>query len=135
VLVEENHSYPEVIGNSAMPNFNSLAAQYGLATQHFAVAHRSIPNYLLLTTGLTESFDEHAADHYLRRGQSSRPRPRGWTPRHRHRQPQSQKKGFQSTNTYQHQSLVRLILAGSGVNSLPGLSAVVPDMAEFFTGP
>ncbi len=58
LLVEENHSYSEVIGNSSMPNFNSLAAQYGLATQSFAVAHPSIPNYLMLTTGLTESFDD-----------------------------------------------------------------------------
>jgi hypothetical protein len=45
LLVEENHSYSQVIGNSAMPNFNSLAAQYGLATEYFAVAHPSIPNY------------------------------------------------------------------------------------------
>jgi phosphatidylinositol-3-phosphatase len=27
LLVEENHSYSEVIGNSAMPNFNRLGAQ------------------------------------------------------------------------------------------------------------
>jgi acid phosphatase len=45
------------------------------------------------------------------------------------------KKGFQSSNTYQHQSTLRLILAGSGVNSFPGLSAGAPDMTEFFTGP
>ena len=41
-----------------MPNFKRLAAQYGLATQYSAVAHPSIPNYLMLTTGLTESFDD-----------------------------------------------------------------------------
>jgi phosphatidylinositol-3-phosphatase len=58
LLVEENHSYSEVIGNCAMPNFKRLAAQYGLATQYSAVAHPSIPNYLMLTTGLTESFDD-----------------------------------------------------------------------------
>jgi hypothetical protein len=45
------------------------------------------------------------------------------------------KKGIQSTNTCQHPSTLRLILAGSGVNSFPGLSAVAPDMTEFFTGP
>ena len=45
------------------------------------------------------------------------------------------KKGFQSTNTYQHPSTLRLILAGSGVNSFPGLSAVAPDMTEFFIVP
>jgi hypothetical protein len=32
LVVEENHSYSEVIGNSAMPYLNSLASQYGLAT-------------------------------------------------------------------------------------------------------
>jgi acid phosphatase len=44
------------------------------------------------------------------------------------------KKGFQSTNTYQHQSTLRLILAASGVSNFPGLSSVAPDMTEFFTG-
>jgi hypothetical protein len=44
------------------------------------------------------------------------------------------KKRFQSSNTYQHQSTLRLILTGSGVNSFPGLSAGTPDMTEFFTG-
>jgi hypothetical protein len=45
------------------------------------------------------------------------------------------KEGFQSTNAYQHQSTLRLILAGCGVNSFPGLSALAPDRTEFFTGP
>jgi hypothetical protein len=59
LVVEENHSYSEVIGNSAMPYLNSLATQYGLATQYFADGHPSMPNYLMLTTGLTESFDDN----------------------------------------------------------------------------
>ena len=59
LVVEENHSYSDVIGNSSMPYFNSLASQYGLATQYFANAHPSIPNYLMLTTGLTETFDDN----------------------------------------------------------------------------
>mgnify|MGYP002401930681 CR=1 FL=1 len=58
LLVEENHSYSDVIGNVSMPYFNSLASQYGLATQYFANGHPSIPNYLVLTTGLTETFDD-----------------------------------------------------------------------------
>jgi phosphatidylinositol-3-phosphatase len=58
LVVEENHSYSEVIGNSSMPYFNSLASQYGLATQYFADAHPSLPNYLMLTTGLIETFDD-----------------------------------------------------------------------------
>lgn len=51
LLVEENHSYSSVIGSSAMPYLNSLAKQYGLATQYFANTHPSIGNYFMLTTG------------------------------------------------------------------------------------
>jgi phosphatidylinositol-3-phosphatase len=58
LVVEENHSYADVIGSSSMPYFNSLASQYGLATQYFADAHPSIPNYLMLTTGLIETLDD-----------------------------------------------------------------------------
>jgi phosphatidylinositol-3-phosphatase len=51
VVVEENHSYSSVIGNSAMPYLNSLASQYGLATKYYANTHPSIGNYFMLTTG------------------------------------------------------------------------------------
>jgi acid phosphatase len=61
LLVEENHSYSDVIGSSAMPYLNSLASQYGLATQYFANGHPSIPNYLMLTTGQMETFDDNFA--------------------------------------------------------------------------
>jgi hypothetical protein len=256
LLVEENHSYSEVIGNSAMPNFNRLAAQYGLATQYFAVAHPSIPNYLMLTTGLTESFDDgfsgiisddnvvrefvkagktwkcyaesipapgyigadsgvyvrrHNPFSYLGDVQNSSAQAANIVPftqfatdlannalpqysfiapnvdddAHNGSLAQADtwlqsnvivpltaspafqgtlliitfdegnqadldhggghvatvmvspkaKKGFQSSNPYQHQSTLRLILAGSGVNGFPGLSAGAPDMTEFFTGP
>jgi phosphatidylinositol-3-phosphatase len=61
LVIEENHSYSEVIASSAMPYLNSLASQYGLATQYFANAHPSMPNYLMLTTGQMESFDDNFA--------------------------------------------------------------------------
>jgi phosphatidylinositol-3-phosphatase len=61
LVIEENHSYSEVIGNASMPYLNSLASQYGLAKQYFADAHPSLPNYLVLTTGLTETFDDNFA--------------------------------------------------------------------------
>jgi phosphatidylinositol-3-phosphatase len=51
VVMEENTGYSSVVGNSAMPYLNSLAATYGLATQYYANAHPSIPNYLMLTSG------------------------------------------------------------------------------------
>ena len=55
LVVEENHSYGDVINNSSMPYLNSLASQYGLATQYFANLHPSLPNYLMLTTGQMET--------------------------------------------------------------------------------
>lgn len=51
VLVEENHSFNDVIGNANMPYLNSLASANGLATQYYADAHPSLPNYFVLTTG------------------------------------------------------------------------------------
>src|ERR1700686_3882668 len=51
IVVEENHAYSSVIGNSAMPYTNSLAQQYSLATQYYADRHNSLPNYCMLTTG------------------------------------------------------------------------------------
>lgn len=51
LLMEENHSYSSVIGNSSMPYLNSLAQKYGLATSYFANTHPSIGNYFELTTG------------------------------------------------------------------------------------
>src|SRR5438094_3939885 len=43
------------------------------------------------------------------------------------------KPGYQSTTLYQHQSTLRLILKGLGVNVFPGAAASAPDMSEFFT--
>ena len=51
VVVEENHSYSQIIGNSSMPYFNSLAQKYGLAVNYYANTHPSIGNYFMLTTG------------------------------------------------------------------------------------
>jgi uncharacterized protein YjdB len=50
VVLEENTNYADVTTTS-MPYLMGLAAQYGLATQYYAVTHPSIGNYLMLTTG------------------------------------------------------------------------------------
>ena len=42
------------------------------------------------------------------------------------------KRGYQSTTTYQLQSLLRLSLEGLGVKVWPGAAATAPSMAEFF---
>jgi phosphatidylinositol-3-phosphatase len=51
LVMEENHSYSSVIGSSSMPYLNSLANEYGLATEYFGNTHPSIGNYFELTTG------------------------------------------------------------------------------------
>lgn len=255
LVMEENHSYNEVIGNPSMPYFNSLASQYGLAKQYFANAHPSMPNYLMLTTGQMETFDDNFsgtisddnvvrelvkagktwkayeesipsagylgadAPPYLRRhnpfsylsdvqndsSQAANIVPftqfaadlaNDTLPQYAFISPDvnndahngtlaqadswlqnniapliasstfqhgglliitfdegnqidldhggghvatiiisSKGKGnFQSQNEYQHQSTLRLILAGSGVDTFPGLAADAADMTEFFTG-
>jgi hypothetical protein len=58
LVVEENSSYADVIGSSEMPYLNSLASQYGVATQYFANTHPSIGNYFVLTTGQIVTNDD-----------------------------------------------------------------------------
>src|SRR4051812_14345 len=51
VVFEENSNYSDIIGNGSMPYINSLASQYGLATNYYANTHPSIGNYFMMTTG------------------------------------------------------------------------------------
>jgi len=53
VVVEENHGFTDMIGNSAAPNLNALAGQFGLATNYFGVGHPSEANYVALLGGST----------------------------------------------------------------------------------
>ena len=50
VVVMENRSPAEALD---APYVGKLAHQYGMATNYFAVAHPSLPNYLALTSGST----------------------------------------------------------------------------------
>lgn len=54
VIVMENRGYSQVIGNTAAPFINSLASQYAVAAQYFAIAHPSQPNYLSMWSGSTQ---------------------------------------------------------------------------------
>ncbi len=58
ILLEENHSYPSVIGNSSMPYLNSLPTTYAYAQGYYADTHPSIGNYFMLTTGQIISIDD-----------------------------------------------------------------------------
>ena len=51
IVTEENHDYADVLDSAGMPYLDSLAEQYGLATQYYANTHPSIGNYFMLGTG------------------------------------------------------------------------------------
>lgn len=54
LIVMENSSYSDIVGNSNAPYINSLIATYGLATNYRGVARPSEPNYLALFSGSTQ---------------------------------------------------------------------------------
>ena len=54
LIVMENSSYTDIVGNSNAPYLNSLIANYGLATNYRGVARPSEPNYLALFSGSTQ---------------------------------------------------------------------------------
>jgi hypothetical protein len=51
IVVEENRSHANIIGNKSAPFLNSLAANGAMMTQSFAETHPSEPNYLALFAG------------------------------------------------------------------------------------
>jgi hypothetical protein len=51
VLMMENESQSELIGNRNAPNTNALASQYGSATSSYSIGHPSLPNYLEMLSG------------------------------------------------------------------------------------
>jgi hypothetical protein len=50
----ENQSIQHIIGNASLPYTNRIAGQCGLATNFFAEAHPSLPNYIAMTSGATQ---------------------------------------------------------------------------------
>ncbi|MBO0769267.1 MAG: hypothetical protein J2O48_11350 [Solirubrobacterales bacterium] len=53
VVMEENHSYSDIIGSSQAPYLNQLAGQGASMTSSYAVTHPSEPNYMALFAGST----------------------------------------------------------------------------------
>ena len=58
VVPLENTNYSEVIGSPSMPFLNSLLAKGSLAANYFANSHPSIPNYFIMTTGISVTTDD-----------------------------------------------------------------------------
>jgi hypothetical protein len=63
IVMEENHSYNEIIGSSSAPYINSLANQGALFTQSFGVTHPSEPNYLAFFSGSTQGITNDSCPH------------------------------------------------------------------------
>jgi phosphatidylinositol-3-phosphatase len=59
VLMLENRSYEQVIGSRDAPFLNRLARRYALATNYFAIGHRSLPNYIAVTGGATSGINDN----------------------------------------------------------------------------
>ncbi len=53
VVIDENKSADEIIGNKAAPEINRLAREYGVASRYYAIRHPSEPNYVALVGGDT----------------------------------------------------------------------------------
>jgi uncharacterized membrane protein len=63
IVMEENHSFSNIIGSSSAPFINSLAQQGALFTQSFAVEHPSQPNYLDLFSGANQGVTDDSCPH------------------------------------------------------------------------
>src|ERR1700748_1365693 len=65
IVIEENHSYSEIIGSSAAPYINSLGVQGALFTQSHAITHPSQPNYLDLFGRYNQGITNDSCPHYF----------------------------------------------------------------------
>ena len=63
IVIEENHSTQQILGNAAAPYFNELAAAGSLFTSSFAIEHPSEPNYLDLFSGSNQGVTDDSCPH------------------------------------------------------------------------
>lgn len=63
VVLEENHSYSQIIGSSQAPYINSLAKKGAIFTNSYALTHPSQPNYLALFSGSTQGITDDSCPH------------------------------------------------------------------------
>jgi acid phosphatase len=60
IVIEENKSFTQIIGNREAPCINELAKRGALFTQSYGVTHPSQPNYLALFSGSTRGIGSNA---------------------------------------------------------------------------
>ena len=60
IVMEENHSYADIIGSASATYINALASQGASFTDSHAITHPSEPNYLALFSGSTQGLTSDA---------------------------------------------------------------------------
>ena len=60
IVIEENHSYSQIIDSPEAPYLNKLAAQGAVFTQSFGTTYPSQPNYLALFSGSTQGITDNS---------------------------------------------------------------------------
>jgi hypothetical protein len=63
LVIEENHSYSQIIDSPDAPYINRLAAQGAVFTQSFGLTHPSQPNYFALFSGSTQGITDNSCPH------------------------------------------------------------------------
>lgn len=58
IVVEENHSYREIVGNRNAPYMNQLMRSGASLDNHYAIEHPSQPNYMDLFSGSNQGFKD-----------------------------------------------------------------------------
>lgn len=66
VIVLENKAYDQIIGNSDGSYLATLARQYALADNYYAIRHPSLPNYLAMTGGDTFGVTSDCTDCFVK---------------------------------------------------------------------
>jgi hypothetical protein len=65
LVIEENHSYSQIVESPHAPYINELAGKGALLKQSFGITHPSQPNYLALFSGSTQSITDNSCPHTL----------------------------------------------------------------------
>jgi phosphatidylinositol-3-phosphatase len=65
MVIEENHSFSQIIDSPDAPYINRLAAQGAVFTKSFGVTYPSQPNYLALLSGSTQGITDNSCPHTL----------------------------------------------------------------------
>ncbi len=63
VVIEENKSFDDIIGNRDAPYINQLAAEGAVMARSYAITHPSLPNYLAIFSGSTYGVKDDGCDY------------------------------------------------------------------------